>query len=185
MRDVRYVLVCHWVLIYVYVARMYAWVMECTGRLGMSLGLGLQKLQMERLTRLNNYNAEEEERELNAIMAEQTELEKEAAAAAAQSSSATSSTSSFHHPFDMDSAVPSKDNGGGGAFNKKPLDRSRAPQKIMEESAEDLEIEVAGASFLVDKESGIVFELVERGEDPPEVGTWDAAARAIVFVSQP
>ena len=134
-------------------------------------------VQMERLSRLRTFDADEEEREMSAIMAEQTELEKEQEARTAQ------------HPFDAEQhngrRMPSKDDGGGGSRGLQGRDRARAPQKIVEESAEDLEVEVAGASFLVDRESGIVFELLEEGDDPPEVGSWDEAARKIVFSAQP
>ena len=134
-------------------------------------------VQMERLSRLRTFDADEEEREMSAIMAEQTELEKEQEARTAQ------------HPFDAEQhnsrRMPSKDDGGGGSRDVQGRDRARAPQKIVEESAEDLEVEVAGASFLVDRESGIVFELLEEGDDPPEVGSWDEAARKIVFSAQP
>ena len=136
-------------------------------------------VQMERLARLRTFDADEEEREMSAIMAEQTELEKEQEARTAQ------------HPFDAEQdnsrRMPSKDDGGGGGGSRdvQQRDRARAPQKIVEESAEDLEVEVAGASFLVDRESGIVFELLEEGDDPPEVGSWDEAARKIVFSAQP
>lgn len=105
---------------------------------GMSLGLGLQKLKLERDQWLQDYDHESE---MDKILHEPTEAEKAAAL--------------------------------------KPKQ-----QRIVEESEEDMEVEVGGRMYLVDKESSLVFELVAAG-DPPEVGEWDSNARLIVFSTQP
>ena len=143
---------------------------------GMGLAFGVQKLRLERMARLQNYDQDEEERELAAIMGEQTEAEK-------QKNGNLMPPSGSPPPLPGSGAVqlPHKPGPVEAQIADGPADRRQQQQKIVEETDEDLEIEIGGRSFLVDKESEIVFELLAGDADPPEVGQWNAESRQIVF----
>ena len=67
--------------------------------------------------------------------------------------------------------------GGKGGAKKAP-----PKQVIVSEDDSDVIVEVAGVAYLAELGSGLVFTMPDDAE-PVEVGTWDAAKRAIVFSS--
>ena len=53
--------------------------------------------------------------------------------------------------------------------------------KIIEEDDDNLEVEVGGKAYLVDKMNFLVFPLDDVEGEPDDVGTWDEDSRSIVF----
>lgn len=132
----------------------------------LTLDTVMQKRILKRERQL--YNPEEEDLMDSIAGYEMTEMEKLVAAAKQVGGGPTKDTTSDNVSAD---AVATPTN---------PVVAHAAPQHVVSETEEDIEVEVGGEPYLVDLDSGLVFHLVSSGE-PPEVGTWNPASRKIEF----
>ena len=144
-----------------------------------SLGTIMQKRILKRERQL--YEPDEEEI-MDSLAFEMTTTETEKLAVAHREHedfSRPSKDTESSHPGSYGHGLPGRPEPSAAAAPERGRGQGQ-PQKIVSETEEDIEIEMGGSSYLVDLDSGIVFLLAESGE-PPEVGSWAADERRIVF----
>lgn len=79
----------------------------------------------------------------------------------------------------IENAGRSIDTAFGTASPRRTIER---PAQIVDADDKEVELEVDGRAYLVDRTSSLVFSLDGCASDPQMIGTWDEAASSVSFI---